>query len=351
MQRNDFKFTFEDGSEALAHYGVLGMKWGVRKDYGHSGRLLDGMVNKDTPIVEKNRKFLSENPGAFPKKASQSSPLEDMRAINPYYTAASADYDIKDFVSSYKSPSSNRIKIRTDPQHEEEQKIRSIRDDQFGESLINCASCSVAFDLRRRGYDVYATMGNPVSSIIDINMCYPRADMHWNLDGTELVDDMNSNGCNEPGASGIIIYTWPNTNVGHAIAFNADENGKIHYYDCQTGKEEDELPLHAENFTYMRLDNVEPNLEYINRMGCVAPMPSKNEPKSSKGTIEDATSRIRETANAVKTVQDMKKTLKDGTQSKPVENAVKDALSKASGTLEAAKMKQDIKKMLRGDGR
>lgn len=25
-------FTFEDGSQAMAHYGVMGMKWGVRKD-------------------------------------------------------------------------------------------------------------------------------------------------------------------------------------------------------------------------------------------------------------------------------------------------------------------------------
>lgn len=28
MKKNVFKFTFEDGSEALAHYGVKGMKWG-----------------------------------------------------------------------------------------------------------------------------------------------------------------------------------------------------------------------------------------------------------------------------------------------------------------------------------
>ncbi len=28
----ELKFTFEDGSEALAHYGVLGMKLGVRND-------------------------------------------------------------------------------------------------------------------------------------------------------------------------------------------------------------------------------------------------------------------------------------------------------------------------------
>ena len=25
----DYKFTFQDGSEALMHYGVKGMKWGV----------------------------------------------------------------------------------------------------------------------------------------------------------------------------------------------------------------------------------------------------------------------------------------------------------------------------------
>lgn len=29
MDRNDYKLTFEDGSEAIAHHGVKGMKWGV----------------------------------------------------------------------------------------------------------------------------------------------------------------------------------------------------------------------------------------------------------------------------------------------------------------------------------
>ena len=31
----DYKFTFEDGSEAIAHYGVKGMKWGKRKSNWH----------------------------------------------------------------------------------------------------------------------------------------------------------------------------------------------------------------------------------------------------------------------------------------------------------------------------
>lgn len=29
MDRNDYKLTFEDGSKAIAHHGVKGMKWGV----------------------------------------------------------------------------------------------------------------------------------------------------------------------------------------------------------------------------------------------------------------------------------------------------------------------------------
>lgn len=33
----DYKFTFEDGSEALMHYGVKGMKWGKRKALDVSG--------------------------------------------------------------------------------------------------------------------------------------------------------------------------------------------------------------------------------------------------------------------------------------------------------------------------
>ena len=41
-------FTFEDGSEYLCHYGVLGMKWGVRKDESRVDRL-----NKDSRKLEK----------------------------------------------------------------------------------------------------------------------------------------------------------------------------------------------------------------------------------------------------------------------------------------------------------
>lgn len=51
----EYKFTFEDGSEVLAHYGVLGMRWGVRHDKEYKSEK-KGIKKSDEYKGFKNRK-------------------------------------------------------------------------------------------------------------------------------------------------------------------------------------------------------------------------------------------------------------------------------------------------------
>lgn len=44
---SDLIFTFEDGSEYLCHYGVLGMKWGVRHDREKTAQKVSSQLSKD----------------------------------------------------------------------------------------------------------------------------------------------------------------------------------------------------------------------------------------------------------------------------------------------------------------
>jgi len=68
----DYKFTFEDGSEALAHYGVLGMKWGVRHDrakaYGKSMSKLSKLDAKATKYADKRAAYIDRKTSLFGRK-------------------------------------------------------------------------------------------------------------------------------------------------------------------------------------------------------------------------------------------------------------------------------------------
>lgn len=70
MNRNEFKFTFEDGSESIVHYGVKGMKWGQHlfgKDFDVTGTLRSAAGNAANDIkggVSKARSILAGELGA-----------------------------------------------------------------------------------------------------------------------------------------------------------------------------------------------------------------------------------------------------------------------------------------------
>lgn len=148
----------------------------------------------------------------------------------------------------------------------------------------NCAVCTLAYDLRRRGYDVMAsseevTMANGTAglSMREIASCYEGGefvsmkdiardneeisgelkDAIKSKDGVKMGEYMDKELLRHgEGARGHIVFHWTGGG-GHDIAWEV-ENGKVVYRDCQTNNKIDikEYSAYSEEMLYMRTDNL-----------------------------------------------------------------------------------------------
>lgn len=144
----------------------------------------------------------------------------------------------------------------------------------------NCGACTVAYDLRRRGYDVaavdedtYRKSGGTLNDLVD---CYDNAKLidqsyiarkynisEESLSGhptKELVSCMEKEMLSEgEGARGNFLTVW-SLGGGHSISWEV-ENGEIVYRDCQTNEkvELDKWLGVSDEFYYFRTDNLTPN--------------------------------------------------------------------------------------------
>lgn len=265
----ELKFTFEDGSEAIAHYGVLGMKWGVRNDETrakymgsrHKVTILDDIISKvttghyvdrsDASIVQ-NANTIAKHNDVFERRRS-SSPDAEMKAINPFYEDALSDY-YRNTIFSYDASSQ-----------------------EYSKALTNCATCSIIYDLRRRGYNLDANMTENMAYVnVDIPYYYANAEMQ----NSATLEDAERKLEEEPdGARGMLTGITVNGG-GHAIAWEK-ENGKVVYRDCQSGEKYDAKTIHSlfsndltkrfkSTFTTCRLDDKQPNLTKMYQHGLVS---------------------------------------------------------------------------------
>ena len=144
----------------------------------------------------------------------------------------------------------------------------------------NCGACTIAYDLRRRGYDVaavdedtYHKSGGTLNDLVD---CYDNAKLidmsyiarKYNISEKsstghptkELVSCMEKEMLSEgDGARGNFLTVW-SLGGGHSISWEV-ENGEIVYRDCQTNEkvELDKWLGMSDEFYYFRTDNLTPN--------------------------------------------------------------------------------------------
>lgn len=136
-------------------------------------------------------------------------------------------------------------------------------------SQYNCNNCTIAFDMRQRGYEVTAAEdinGSNYRTMQDMyqggNMQMFTADYYGQTTTEAVYDGMKS----EPeGSSGMMVMQWyPAGSGGHVVNYKI-ENGEPIIYDSQTHerKPASEYTNIACEFGYMRTDNLEPNWDLV----------------------------------------------------------------------------------------
>lgn len=152
---------------------------------------------------------------------------------------------------------------------------------------INCQSCVVAHELRRRGYDVQA-VGNTSNSIprvlshhtelawLDANGNTPTSKQiswAWEADKDVMAKSMVANletATKEVGRYHI-KWTWGNMRSGHIITCERLADGTLRIYDPQNGKEITDFAEYGKGFLHnslkvLRVDNLRFNPLYA---GCL----------------------------------------------------------------------------------
>ena len=145
----------------------------------------------------------------------------------------------------------------------------------------NCAFCSIAYDLRRRGYDVvakpeitkYGNSGTTNLSNVDMAKLYNTeptsvsylADKHGysnDFVGQSKATEAEILSYGE-GATGFLNVSW-SSGGGHSVAWEV-ENGKVVVRDCQTNKKHEivNLVIRSNYADIVRTDNAQPSDEVL----------------------------------------------------------------------------------------
>ena len=279
----------EEYNKELYHYGVKGMKWGVRNEYEPVGRNSSSYSAANVKMASKSK--LAQSTSSRDHSKSDKSPLVGFGlsvashilnanlvgvGVDVYRLAKAGSSAVK--YNSYKKERADcEIDKNTGLKLQKEKhdikydlaRVNPLVNNFDNNTKNNCMLCTSAYDLRRRGYEVMAKKASYGYNPNDITAWYPKAKVKsvTGKNTKEMMQSVKDTLVKQgDGARGNIMVTWKNSLSGHSMAYEVN-NGKLTIVDAQVNKvydDPDKILKRCQNSVqYARLDNVEFDKKHI----------------------------------------------------------------------------------------
>lgn len=267
--------TFATPGEALIHFGVKGMKWGVRKADSTAGMSEGAAIAISALIVG----------------------IRIMQVRHDYVDSGKRDAKKNDPASWKKDPALTGKKTHDEITRDVIPSINKGHPTEPGTSM-NCRRCTFTYEMRRRGYDVKATRSlsgtgqdaqglysatTPKSLDRAVRKEHGRPQSVWGqnaintkVNGRDMSPEGKSKAIfdalsREPeGSRGELAFGWP-FGGGHSVAYEVI-NGRASVFCTQTQRSwsspesfHTQMGAMINDAAYTRLDNKELNNDFLKR--------------------------------------------------------------------------------------
>ena len=275
----DFLAIYTSDTKELCHHGILGQKWGIRRFQNKDGSLtpegrkrwgIKSINNKQKERLQTER---VKNRSEQDKKMIQE--IQDWEDNEREHLLRGKQLIHQINIAKYKfsrifddvDAKADLPKLKVPDTPEEAVSKTNISKDTHLATGNNCCLCTIAYDLRRRGYDVISNQNAPINLLYDIG----PEDVSWMYDYPKETHTKTSEGLTKAlskqpdGSRGAAFCSWSGGQGGHVVAYEV-HNGKPKLYDAQTGDIYDDVSDlfdDVSDTSFIRLDDKEPNYNFV----------------------------------------------------------------------------------------